>query len=132
MKYNYLALKNLPFAFYTAVELTAHSTREIAIKLKHMVPDYLNNVQKYYENIDSNVRYDIMHTKATTKTGNLELVIASSFMSSTGQSFNLYHEDWDSNMHFLKLKQNVTKGTVYKFGFITCLMSSTHHQDPQN
>lgn len=48
VKYSYLALKNLPFAFYTSVEITAHSSQEIAIKLKHIVPDYLNNVQKYY------------------------------------------------------------------------------------
>ena len=78
------------------------------------------------------MRFDIMHTKATTKIGKLDLVIASSFMGNTGESFDLMHEDWDSNMHFLKLKVNVTKGNVYKFGVITCLMSSVHHQDPQN
>jgi protein-glucosylgalactosylhydroxylysine glucosidase len=42
------------------------------------------------------------------------------------------HEDWDSNLHFLKLKTNVQKGKQYRFGFITCLISSAHHQDPQN
>lgn len=42
------------------------------------------------------------------------------------------HEDWDSNLHFLKLKTNVQQSNTYKFGFITCLMSTAHHQDPQN
>jgi hypothetical protein len=73
-----------------------------------------------------------MHTKATTKTGNLDLVIASSYMIEEGQKYDLMHEDWDSNLHYLKLKVNVTKGSVYKFGIITCLMSTAHHQDPQN
>jgi hypothetical protein len=35
-------------------------------------------------------------------------------------------------MHFLKLKLNVTKGKIYKIGVITCLISSSHHQDPLN
>jgi protein-glucosylgalactosylhydroxylysine glucosidase len=48
--------------------------------LKHEAPDYLNSIQKHFESIDSKVRFDIMHTKATSKTGNLDLVIASSYM----------------------------------------------------
>ena len=73
-----------------------------------------------------------MHTKATTKTGKLDLVIASSFMLDQNLKYSLMHEDWDSNLHYLKLKLNVTKGSAYKFGTITCLMSTAHHQDPQN
>lgn len=75
-----MALKNLPFAFYTSLELVAHTDNQISLKLKHKIPDYLNDIQKHYETIDSKMRFDIMHTKATTKTGKLDLVIASSFM----------------------------------------------------
>ena len=91
-----MALKNLPFAFYTSVDLTAHSSREIVLKLKHEVPDYLNNIQKQFETIDSYIKFDIMHTKATTKSGKLDLIIASSFIIPAGSSFVLMHEDWDS------------------------------------
>lgn len=78
------------------------------------------------------MRFDIMHTKATTKSGKLDLVIASSFMGNEGRGYDLMHEDWDYNLHYLKLRVNATKGNVYKFEVITCLMSSVHHQDPQN
>jgi protein-glucosylgalactosylhydroxylysine glucosidase len=80
VQYSYFALKNLPFAFYTSVELLAHKDSQISLKLKHEAPDYLNSIQKHFESIDSKVRFDIMHTKATSKTGNLDLVIASSYM----------------------------------------------------
>lgn len=74
-----------------------------------------------------------MHTKATTKTGNLDLVIASSFLiTRDGYDYDLMHEDWDSNMHFLKFKRNISKAQTYKIGLVSCLMSTAHHQDPQN
>lgn len=125
-------MKNLPFAFYTVLEILAHDTADLTIKLKHAAPDYLNNIQKSYENIDSHLLFSILHTKATTKTGNLDLVIASSFMQQDEGSFNFIHEDWDSNTHLLKVKLKATKGKTYRFGFVSSLISTAHHQDPQN
>lgn len=51
VRYSYWALKNLPFAFYTSVELVAHDNTDLEIFLRHEVPDYLNNIQKSYENL---------------------------------------------------------------------------------
>lgn len=73
-----------------------------------------------------------MHTKATTKTGNLELVIASSYVQSDSTDYKFTHEDLDSNRHLLKTRINITKGNTYNFGFISALISSAHHQDPVN
>jgi len=67
-----------------------------------------------------------MHTKATTKSGKLDLVIASSFMPSN-ITYNFIHEDWDSNMHLLKVKIQAIKGQTYRFGFISSLISTAHH-----
>jgi hypothetical protein len=47
-------------------------------------------------------------------------------------SFNFIHEDWDSNTHLLKVKLKTTKGKAYRFGFVSSLISTAHHQDPQN
>lgn len=68
-----------------------------------------------------------MHTKATTKTGKLDLVIASSFMDIENSNFKFTHEDWDSNNHLLKTRVKATKGNTYRFGFISSLISTAHH-----
>lgn len=73
-----------------------------------------------------------MHTKATTKTGKMDLIVASSFLQDDDQDYKYTHEDRDSNKHILKTRINVTKGHSYKFGFITALISTAHHEDPQN
>jgi trehalose/maltose hydrolase-like predicted phosphorylase len=75
--------------------------------------------------------FSILHTRATTKSGKLDLVIASSFMPSN-ISYNFIHEDQDSNMHLLKVKIQATKGQTYRFGFVSSLISTAHHQDPEN
>jgi len=54
--------------------------------------------------------FSIMHTKATTKSGKLDLVIASSFMPQTNQTLAFIHEDWDSNTHLIKVKLNAKRG----------------------
>jgi hypothetical protein len=52
---------------------------------------------------------NIMHTKATTKTGSLHLAVASSLIWQQGQ-LSISHEDWDSNMHKLTTKISIKKG----------------------
>jgi nitrate reductase NapAB chaperone NapD len=124
-----VALKNLPFAFYTSVEIVAHETTTLSALLRHRAPEYLNDIQKSYENLAG---LSIMHTKATTKTGKLELVIASSFTKQEGTDYTFSHEDWDSNNHFMRTSINITKGQVYRLGFISSLISTAHHEDPVN
>lgn len=41
-----------------------------------------------------------MHTKATSKTGSLDVVIASTIISNTSD-LTLSHQEWNSNDHFL-------------------------------
>ena len=52
--------------------------------LEHEAPLYLNDVQKSYENLAG---LGIMHSKATTKTGKMDLVIASSFAKQSGVDY---------------------------------------------
>ncbi len=68
-----------------------------------------------------------MHTKATSKTGKLDLVIASSYLMSDDGDYKYIHDDSDSNRHVLRTRVNLTKGNTYKFGFISALISSAHH-----
>lgn len=51
-----------------------------------------------------------MHSKATTKTGKLDLVIASSFARQPGVEYNFSHEDRDSNKHILSTGMSIKKG----------------------
>jgi hypothetical protein len=67
----------------------------------------LNNIQKSYENLAG---LSIMHSKATTKTGKLDLVIASSFARQPGVEYNFSHEDRDSNKHILSTGMSIKKG----------------------
>lgn len=97
------------------------------------MPDYLNNIQKSYENLENEKLFSIMHTKATSKTGNLDLVIASSYLVEDGTDYKIIlHEDWDSNYHRLKTRASIVKGNTYRFGIISALISSAHHEDPVN
>ncbi len=76
-------MKNLPFAFLTTLKVTSHVDDEITIKNIHEAPDYLNNVQKSYEDIDTdNEAISIVHSKGTTKSGKLDICMASSFIFS--------------------------------------------------
>ena len=78
------------------------------LKLKHEVPDYLNNIQKSYETIDSHIQFNIMHTRATTKTGKLDLVVASSFvLRRKGAVLSMYHSGtniMDNVLHIHKIQ----------------------------
>jgi protein-glucosylgalactosylhydroxylysine glucosidase len=122
----------LPFAFYTAVDIVAHDTTTLEMNLRHIAPDYLNDIEKRYENLEREQLFSIMHTKATTKTGKMDLVIASSFVGDKWAEYKIIHEDSDSNRHQLKTKFNVTKGETYRFGVISSLISTAHHEDPVN
>ena len=122
VEYSYRALKNLPFGFMTSLDVLAHESGLLQVKIYHRSPDYLNNVIKQYETIDRDNPMNIMHTKATTKNG-LDLVIASSLITSH-KIQKIIHEDWDSGMHFLKAIIRAEKGQNYHFDIVSSLISS--------
>lgn len=70
------------------MEIVAHETTTLSALLRHRAPEYLNDIQKSYENLAG---LGIIHTKATTKTGKLDLVIASSFTQQEGTEYNFSH-----------------------------------------
>ena len=73
---------------------------------------------------------NIMQTIATTKTGKHKVVLCSSFV--TDNQVLALHDDHSSNDHSLRVRVRVEKGKKYHFGFISTLMSSVHHDDPEN
>ena len=73
-------MKNLPFAFYASLTLVSHADTSLSLSMKHDAPDYLNDIQKNYENFNKEQKMNIIHTKATTKTGSLHLAVASSLI----------------------------------------------------
>jgi hypothetical protein len=108
VSYRYMALKNSPGTFYLETTITAHDDVSIGAINHHSVPDYMNEVEKTYENVPNKEIYRVMSTKATTKTNNIDVVLSSVFFVHdsvkkylTGD--NMAHEDWDSGMHKMKL-----------------------------
>ena len=98
-------------------------------------PSHLLQGDKNYEQIDTSKQiYSILSTVAKTKTGKVDLAIASSFIFDKQQAAEIrtLHEDWDSDMHLEKFSRPLKKGDVFKFSIATSLMSSTHHEDPFN
>ncbi len=75
------------------------------------MPDYLNDVEKEYENVPNKETYRVISTKATTKTNKIDIVLSSTFYVDDGSKKflsgdNMGHEDWDSNRHLHSL-QNI-------------------------
>jgi hypothetical protein len=49
--YRYMALKNSPGTLYLETSITAHDDISIGAVNHHVVPDYMNDIEKKYENL---------------------------------------------------------------------------------
>ena len=133
LSYKYYTLKNLPHIFYTEVSVGVLEDGELVVNNIQEAPSYLNEISKNYEDIDTrNKVYSVISTTALTKSGKIQLAIASSFLLDNDNGVRLLHENWDTNLHLLKLKKSLKKGDSFKFAIATCLISSSHADDTEN
>ena len=134
-KYEYYALRQLPYSVLAIIEVTAKKDIKISGISKMQAPDSLRDVENYYTQIESpNGLIDLLTSSAKSPTGKLLMCASNSFIFTEEKENRpkVIHVMWDSNMHFIKFSKNLKAGQTYKYAIVGSSITSAQNSDPLN
>jgi trehalose/maltose hydrolase-like predicted phosphorylase len=135
IKYTYYALRQLPFTVLMDISITAKKSIAVVAASVMESPDDLKDVQNYYNEIDRpHATLSLLTSTASSPTGKLQFCASTSFLFTEkhGQEPSIIHEMWDSNMHLMKFKKQVSAGDTYSYAITGSSISSANNPDPLN
>jgi protein-glucosylgalactosylhydroxylysine glucosidase len=133
VSYSIRSLRHLPFTSMIEMEVTALQDIVISPGTVMRAPEILRDVQQFYSLIDRpHVKIPLMTSVGASPTGRHTLAASTSLVMEHGKESQLIHEEWDYDMHLLKLVKKLSKGETFRFTVVSSEVSTEHYSDPQN